>query len=105
MKEFANDLVEMQGKICDELCRYRDTADASCICDYMREHDGICPLDTVTNIVRQIGKSNPEQTIKRIKGSIEWCDEVLNREDETAETKKAVKRIAYDQIRKIIAEK
>lgn len=30
--------------ICDELCKYRDTADENNECDYMREH-GACPLD------------------------------------------------------------
>lgn len=30
--------------VCDDLCKYRVTADDDCICDYIREH-GSCILD------------------------------------------------------------
>lgn len=31
--------------VCDNLCKYKDTADEDCVCDYMREHDNRCPLE------------------------------------------------------------
>lgn len=31
--------------VCDDLCKYRDTTDDDLYCDYMREHNGECPLD------------------------------------------------------------
>lgn len=31
--------------VCMELCKYQATTDEEFICDYMREHDGKCPLD------------------------------------------------------------
>lgn len=30
--------------ICDNFCRYRDTCDDNCECEYIREK-GCCPLD------------------------------------------------------------
>lgn len=36
---------EVAETVCDDLCKYRDTCDEDCVCDYMREHDGKCPLD------------------------------------------------------------
>ena len=46
-----NRLDDMQSEVCDNLCKYRDTADADMICDYMREHEGSCPLDVVTKFI------------------------------------------------------
>ena len=36
---------EVSEDICDHYCKYRDTADEDCVCDYMREHDNKCPLE------------------------------------------------------------
>lgn len=35
---------EVFEKVCDQLCKYRDTCDEDIECDYIREH-GNCPLD------------------------------------------------------------
>lgn len=31
--------------ICDNFCKYRDTGDDECICDYVRDGQHTCPLD------------------------------------------------------------
>lgn len=51
MKELQGMLSQIQTTIektteivCEQLCKYRETADDDFICDYIREH-GECPLD------------------------------------------------------------
>lgn len=46
MLEIIKQIVqEVTETVCDDLCKYRDTADEDLICDYMRQHDMKCPLD------------------------------------------------------------
>lgn len=40
-------LQEVIEAVCDNLCKYRSTADDDLICDYIREH-GSCPLDKIS---------------------------------------------------------
>lgn len=42
-KSVSQIIEEVCETVCDHLCRYSDTA-ADGVCDYMREHDGKCPL-------------------------------------------------------------
>lgn len=44
IKSATQIIEEVCETVCDDLCKYRDTADDDFICDYMREH-GKCPLD------------------------------------------------------------
>lgn len=37
-------LAEVSEDICDNYCKYRETADEECLCDVIRE-GGTCPLD------------------------------------------------------------
>lgn len=37
-------LREVSEDICDNYCKYRETADEECLCDVIRE-GGSCPLD------------------------------------------------------------
>lgn len=37
-------LQEISEDICDNYCKYRDTADEECLCDVIRD-GGKCPLD------------------------------------------------------------
>lgn len=37
-------LEEVREDICDNYCKYRDTADEECLCDKIRD-GGECPLD------------------------------------------------------------
>lgn len=64
----AKELFDLQDAVCNELCKYRDTQDESVICDYMRQHEGKCPLDTLTKIV--IAEKNKEKHQKIIRGYI-----------------------------------
>lgn len=40
---------ETAENVCDNFCKYRDTADENGECDYMREHEGACPLDALVS--------------------------------------------------------
>lgn len=40
-------LERLSGEICDNLCKYADTSDENCECQYIKEH-GHCPLDILT---------------------------------------------------------
>lgn len=31
--------------ICDNFCKYRETVDEDCLCDYIRDGSNSCPLD------------------------------------------------------------
>ena len=44
-KEIEAVVVKVQANICDNFCKYRETADEDLVCEYMREHEGSCPLD------------------------------------------------------------
>lgn len=44
-KSVSQIIQEVCETVCDHLCKYSDTADDAGVCDYMREHDGKCPLD------------------------------------------------------------
>lgn len=44
----AAELSRVAETVCDELCRYNDTADDDGVCDYMRQHGGECPLDVIS---------------------------------------------------------
>lgn len=46
-KTIEETLQKVQADVCDNLCKYRKTVDKDLICDYMREHDGRCPLDAL----------------------------------------------------------
>ena len=37
-------LQEVADEVCTNLCKYTETTDEDCVCDYMREH-GYCPLE------------------------------------------------------------
>ena len=39
-------LENVSEEVCDNLCKYRDSADDDFVCDYMREN-GNCPLDVL----------------------------------------------------------
>lgn len=47
--ELLQDLIKKElekvcANVCDNLCKYRESADDDLVCDYRREH-GTCPLD------------------------------------------------------------
>lgn len=44
-KPVSQIIEEVRETVCDHLCKYSDTADEDGVCDYMRAHDGNCPLD------------------------------------------------------------
>lgn len=45
MEETINQIMEkVREDICDNYCKYRDTADEECLCDIIRD-GGKCPLD------------------------------------------------------------
>ena len=44
MKAVTGIIEEVCEDICDNYCKYRDTADEDCMCDAIREF-GKCPLD------------------------------------------------------------
>lgn len=46
MKNASHILLKMAEDICDNYCKYRETADEDCICDAIREK-GNCPLDVL----------------------------------------------------------
>lgn len=43
-KTIADIITEVSEEICDNFCKYRDTADEENLCDYTREGKE-CPLD------------------------------------------------------------
>ncbi len=43
-KTISQMLQEIADDICDNYCKYRDTADEECLCDLIRD-GGNCPLD------------------------------------------------------------
>lgn len=47
METITEILESVKESVCDDLCKYRVTADNECICDYIREHDK-CPLDRLS---------------------------------------------------------
>lgn len=47
MDELRKIAEETAENVCDNFCKYRDTADENGECDYMREHEGACPLDAL----------------------------------------------------------
>lgn len=42
-------LREVSEDICDNYCKFRDTADEDCLCDAIREGGG-CPLDRLVKL-------------------------------------------------------
>lgn len=44
IKDLQLFLEEICGIICDDFCKYRDSADEECLCDYIRDGKE-CPLD------------------------------------------------------------
>lgn len=46
LQDMISILEEVCGDVCDNLCKYRDSADDDFICDYIREN-GACPLDVL----------------------------------------------------------
>ena len=45
MNKSVIDIIEEVSEIvCDELCKYRDSTDENCECDYIKKN-GVCPLD------------------------------------------------------------
>lgn len=44
-KSIKEILVEVSENICDNFCKYRDTSDDDCLCDYIRDGINSCPLD------------------------------------------------------------
>lgn len=44
MENVTKIIEQVAEEICDKLCRYNETCDDNCECDYMREK-GDCPLD------------------------------------------------------------
>lgn len=44
IKSVRQMLQEIAEDICDNYCKYRDTADEDCLCDVIRD-GGECPLD------------------------------------------------------------
>lgn len=44
MRDVVKIIEEVCEDICDNFCRYRETCDDNCECEYMREN-GKCPLD------------------------------------------------------------
>lgn len=45
IKSATKVILEVCETVCDNLCKYSETADEDSVCDYMREHEGHCPLD------------------------------------------------------------
>lgn len=45
IKSATKVILEVCETVCDDLCKYSETADEDSVCDYMREHEGHCPLD------------------------------------------------------------
>lgn len=43
-KKVIQQIEDVMGEVCDNLCKYRDTADEDAVCDYIREN-GACPLN------------------------------------------------------------
>lgn len=43
-KTISEIIEEVSGDICDNFCRYRNTADEEFLCDYIRDGKD-CPLD------------------------------------------------------------
>ena len=46
-KTIPQQLEDLAGNICDNFCKYRDTCDENCECEYIRA-DNVCPLDILT---------------------------------------------------------
>ena len=68
MSDIAKELFELQNTVCNELCKYSRTHNDAHICDYMRLHEGKCPLDALTNIIlEEKKKQKREEEIRRIK--------------------------------------
>lgn len=44
-KSIKKILQEVSENICDNFCKYRDTSDDDCLCDYIRDGSKSCPLD------------------------------------------------------------
>ncbi len=44
IKSIGKILQEVSGDICNNYCKYRNTADEDCLCDVARD-GGECPLD------------------------------------------------------------
>lgn len=68
MSDIAKDLFNLQNEICNDFCKYSCTHNDAHICDYMRQNEGRCPLDTLTNIIlEEKKKQKREEEIRRIK--------------------------------------
>lgn len=49
LDELRQIIEETAENVCDNFCKYRDTADENGECDYMRENEGKCPLDEIVS--------------------------------------------------------
>ena len=45
IEKLNNILLELCENVCDNFCKYRDTCDENCECDYIRDGSNICLLD------------------------------------------------------------
>ena len=90
-------LVKMADTFCEEFCKYKPTEPEKGPC----QPEGKCPLLVVADLIRS-ADMDAEKKIKRIKDHIKWCDDIQNSNDESPEAKMTAKRIAYDQIRKLV---
>ena len=43
-KSVIDIIEEVCETVCDEVCKYRDSTDENCECDYIKKN-GVCPLD------------------------------------------------------------
>ena len=45
-KTVVNIIEDLQGDICDNFCKYRDSTDEDCVCEWIRQGNA-CPLDVL----------------------------------------------------------
>lgn len=45
-KSVTKQLEDLASNICDNFCKYRDTCDENCECEYIRQGNN-CPLDVL----------------------------------------------------------
>ena len=87
------ELMEVADTFCKDFCKYRPEKGGLCVKG--------CPLEKLKKYIQE-GSMNAEKKLKRIKDHIKWCDDIQNNNDESPEAKMTAKRIAYDQIRKLV---
>ena len=50
--------------VCDELCKYRDSTDENCECDYIKKN-GTCPLSKLYQAGEQNGQKRGQRKMER----------------------------------------